>query len=155
MVLFKKIQDKVLSLLGQPEQESKPQHCGNLIALGVLLWAVAEADEKFFPTEKEKIEEILSKYCHVRPEDMSIVMRAVEEASFERIDIFQFAKDAGAGLSHEERLELLQHLFGVAYLDNVLSPDEEAMIRQISGHLGLEHQEFIDVKLMVKEKMNI
>jgi uncharacterized tellurite resistance protein B-like protein len=36
------------------------------IALGVLLWVVAEADDKFLPKEDEKIKEVLISYRIVK-----------------------------------------------------------------------------------------
>ena len=48
------------------------------IALGVLLWVVAEADEKFLPEEEEKIKEVLRLYSGISSEDMPIVLASTQ-----------------------------------------------------------------------------
>ena len=87
---FNNFRQKVVSAASPPDQEnseslSKPKKSvDNLISLGVLLWVVAQADEKFLPEEKTKIGEVLNTYGHVSEDDLPIVLRAIEEANSAR-----------------------------------------------------------------------
>jgi len=60
------------------------------IALGALLWVVAEADEKFLAKEDEKIKEILTLYSKIPEDEMITVMASIKEAAIERIDPASF-----------------------------------------------------------------
>ncbi|MDP6433743.1 MAG: hypothetical protein QGI15_05465, partial [Candidatus Scalindua sp.] len=54
------------------------------IALGVLLWVVAEADDKFLAKEDEKIREVLTtSHSQVSEEDIETVLASIKEAARE------------------------------------------------------------------------
>jgi len=159
--LFESFRQKVVSAVGPgeaegPEQASRPKDIiDNLIALGVLLWVVAEADAKFLPEEQSKVEEILSTYGKVSEEDMPIVLRAIKEASIERIDLYAFTSEVGGGLSFKTRTGILENLFRVACVDRDLDHEEHEMIRKISGLLRLDHKDFIDTKIRIKKEFGL
>ena len=104
----------------------------NLIALGVLLWEVAQADEKFLPEEKTKIEEVLNTYGKISKADMPIVLRAIEEASIDRIDLYAFTSEVGHNLSFQTKVGILENLFRIACADQDLDHEEHEMIRKRS-----------------------
>ncbi len=54
-----KFRKNVISSVRKDEEGPKAKDIDDKIALGVLLWVVAEADEKFLAHEDEKIKEIL------------------------------------------------------------------------------------------------
>ncbi len=63
------------------------------IALGALLWVVAEADDKFLAKEDEKIKEILTLHSRIPEEEMVTVMASIKEAARERIDLYRFTRE--------------------------------------------------------------
>ncbi|HBG62344.1 MAG: hypothetical protein A2Y03_02670 [Omnitrophica WOR_2 bacterium GWF2_38_59] len=127
----------------------------NLIALGVLLWAVAEADEKFLPEEKGKIVEVIKACENISDEDMPIVLRAIEEASINKIDYYEFTSEVKKGINKESRIAIIENLFRVGCIDGELDNDEIEIIRKISGLFMLEHQEFVDAKIKVKKEFGM
>ena len=127
----------------------------NLIALGVLLWVVAQADEKFLPEEKAKIGDVLSSYGEISEEDMPIVLRAVEEASINRIDLHAFTGEVGKNLSFKAKIGIIENLFRVACIDQDLDHEEQEAIRKISGLLHVDHKDFIDAKIRVKKEFGL
>jgi len=156
--LFNAFKEKVLSAV-YPESGDKPvQPSGevdNLISLGVLLWEVAQADDHFLPEEESRMKQILSVYGKISDDDMPIVLRAVKEASIERIDLYSFTKEVSLGLDFKAKIEILKELFRVACSDNDLDETEHEMIRKISGLLQIEHQYFIDSKIAVKKEFGM
>jgi len=134
---FNNFRQKVISAVSPKEQEnreslSKPKKTvDNLISLGVLLWVVAQADEKFLPEEEAKIGEVLRTYGHVTEEDMPIVLRAIEEASINRIDLHTFTKEVGQDLAFDVKVGILENLFRIACIDHDLDNEEHEMIRKI------------------------
>ena len=127
----------------------------NLIALGVLLWVVAQADEKFLPEEKAKIGDVLSSYGGISEEDMPVVLRAVEEASVNRIDLHAFTSEVGKDLSFKAKIGIIENLFRVACIDQDLDHEEQEAIRKISGLLRVDHKDFIDAKIRVKKEFGL
>jgi len=127
----------------------------NLIALGVLLWVVAQADEKFLPEEKAKVEDVLNSYGEISEEDMPIVLRAVEEASINRIDLYAFTSEIGKNLSFKAKIGIIENLFRVACIDQDLDHEEQEAIRKISGLLHIDHKDFINTKIRVKKEFGL
>ena len=112
---FDDFRQKVVSAVFPSEQENSKDvlqstdTIDNLIALGVLLWEVAQADEKFLPEEKTKVEEVLNVYGKITEKDMPIVLRAIKEASIDRIDLHAFTREVGQNLSFEARIGILEN----------------------------------------------
>jgi uncharacterized tellurite resistance protein B-like protein len=123
------------------------------VALGVLLQAVAEADDRFMPAERNAMLNVLSGPGGVAELEIGPVVGAIQVAAAERIDLHSFASDVAEGLSYAQKVNVIEHLFRVAFADKDLDPDEEAMIRTIAGLLRVEHAEFIEAKLKVKNKL--
>jgi len=125
------------------------------IALGVLLWVVAEADEKFLPEEEEKIKETILSYCKIPQEDLPYIMSSIREAARQRIDLYRFTDEIGEDLSYEVKISILESLFRVACSDKDLDNNELEVIRKISGLLQLTHSDFINAKIKVKKEFGL
>lgn len=134
---------------------SNSRETDNLISLGVLLWAVSEADEKFLPEELNMIRETLQKYSQISSEELPVVLRSVEIAAQERIDLYSFVSQVGDGISRDKKIEIIEHLFRIACVDGDLDKREHETIRQIYQLFGLDHHEFIDAKIKVKKEFGM
>lgn len=137
------------------EESAEKNGVDSLIALGVLLWSVAEADNKFLPQELKEIETVLSSISPINQEDMPIVLRAIEEASLNRIDLFSFTKEVSGSLNRPEKIAILENLFRVACVDKNLGEEEHEVLRTISNLFRLEHDDFIDVKIRIKKEFGM
>jgi len=125
------------------------------IALGVLLWAVAEADNTFLPQEHEQIKGILKTKSKISDEDVAVVLEAVKEAARERIDLYQFTREVSADLTYDVKVSIIEDLFRVACSDRELDDAEVEIIRKISGLFRIYHKDFINAKLRVKKEFGI
>jgi len=153
-------QKVILAVSPQEQEESDPKSqtkdtVDNLISLGVLLWEVAQADDKFLPEEEKKIGEILNAYGHVTKEDLPIVLRAIKEASIARIDLHTFTKEVGQNLAFDVKIGIIENLFRIACIDQDLDNEEHEMIRKISGLLRVDHKDFIDIKIRIKKEFGL
>ncbi|UCG34690.1 MAG: TerB family tellurite resistance protein [Candidatus Omnitrophota bacterium] len=125
------------------------------IALGVLLWVVAEADEKFLPQEEEKIKEVLLSYAKISAEDLSLILASIKAAADESIDLHQFTSEVSHDLVYAQRVTIVEHLFRIACVDKELDDKELDLIRQISGLFHLSHRDFIDAKIKAKKEFGL
>lgn len=125
------------------------------IALGVLLWIVAEADGRFLAEEKALIEQVLTAHAGVSATDLAVVMASVEEAAANRIDLYSFTREVAGDLTPAARVEIIRHLYRVAGADGAMDHDEVEVIRQIAGLLRVPHRDMIDVKLAVKTEFDL
>ncbi|HDZ77217.1 MAG TPA: TerB family tellurite resistance protein [Candidatus Omnitrophica bacterium] len=145
----------ILNVWKDKPDESKVKEIDDKIALGVLLWVVAETDEKFLPQEEEKIKEILISHSKISDSDIPTVLASIKAASDERIDLYPFTRQISQNLPHEIKLSIIENLFRVACVDKDLDAKEMGMIRKISGLFRIEHSDFIDAKIKIKKEFGL
>lgn len=137
------------------KEEVEPKEIDDKIALGVLLWVVAEADEKFLPEEEKKMEEILTSYAKISEEDMAYVMGSIKEAARERIDLYRFTNEVSKDLDYQMKISILENLFRVACADRELDDKELETIRKIAHLFRLSHRDFINAKIKIKKEFGL
>ena len=147
--------DIAASVWKDPQDAPKAKDINDKIALGVLLWAVAEADNKFLPQEEEEIKEVLKRYSGINGEDLEIVLRSVKAAAKQRIDLYRFTSEVSEGLPYAVKTNIVEQLFRVACSDKELDDREVETIRKISGLFGIGHKDFIDTKIKVKKEFGL
>ncbi|MFH1063267.1 MAG: TerB family tellurite resistance protein [Candidatus Omnitrophota bacterium] len=133
----------------------KQKEIDDKIALGVLLWIVAAADEKFLPLEKEKIKEILISYAKIPVKDIPCILQAIDEAQTQRIDMRSFTSLISKDLSYQSKINIIAILFSVACVDKELDIKEVETIRKAANLFNISHKDFIDVKIRVKQEFNL
>jgi uncharacterized tellurite resistance protein B-like protein len=153
--LLDAIKERVLgSFRAEKNEHSCPKKIDDyLLALGVLLWVVADADSNFQPEEAKEIERVLKSTGNISEQDMPVVMMAVKQAAIMRVDLYQFTKDVKAALDRPCRIGVIENLFRMAYIDKNLDEREVSRIRNISGLIGIDHDEFILAKEKIRKEM--
>ncbi len=139
------------------EEKDKPRviDIDDKIALGVLLWIVAEADDKFLAKEDEKIKEILISYSNISQEEIVTVLASIKEAARERVDLYRFTHEVSANLPYDVKRSIVETLFRVACCDRELDHEEIEIIRKISGLFQISHRDFITAKISVMKEFGL
>ncbi len=125
------------------------------IALGVLLWVVAEADEKFLAKEDENIKETLILHSKIPEEEISTVLASIKEAARVRVDLYRFTREVNTNLPYNSRISIIETLFRVACCDKELDHKEIEVIRKISGLFRVTHKDFINAKITIKKEFGL
>jgi uncharacterized tellurite resistance protein B-like protein len=111
------------------------------VAACALLLEIAHADSDFTTEERDRIARHAREDLDVPPDDVREVLRLAEEARRESVDLYQFTKLITEGFSREQRLRLIEAIWGVVYSDGVLSAVEGQLARRIAELLGFQHPE--------------
>lgn len=152
---LEKLRGLVVPVTGPARKAPARAATDEKIALGVLLWSVAEADGHLLDAEKALIGQVLAGHGGVAPDDVALVLAAVEQASRERIDLYSFAHEVAEGLDAARRAAIVQQLYRVACADGDLDHAEVETIRLIAGLLQVPHKTFIDAKIAAKAEFEI
>src|SRR5262250_3055623 len=128
-----------LSKLSSPEAPHRPDSVA--IAACALLLEIAHADDVFAPEERERILRAVREDLGVPPEDVDEVVRLAEEERRESVDLYQFTKLVGEKFTRDQRLRLVEVIWGVVYADGELSAVENQLARRIAELLGFQHPE--------------
>ena len=145
----------ITSVWKDKRDEPKVKDIDDKIALGVLLWIVAEADDKFLAKEDGKIRDILTTYSKISEEEIETVLASIKEAARERVDLHRFTREVGKDLPYEVRKSIIETLFRVACCDEELDHKEMETIRKISGLFHIAHKDFINAKITIKKEFGL
>ena len=149
-----KFRNKVKSNVWK-EASKQERYIDDKIALGVLLWVIAKADEKFLPQEENQIKEIITNYCNIDKKDLPLVLNSIKEAERQAIDLYSFTSKISGDLNYQMKISILENLFRVACIDKDLDNQELEIIRKISNLFGLEHSDFISAKIKIKKEFGL
>jgi len=122
------------------------------VAACALLLEIAHADSFFGAEELERIVKHAREDLKVPEADLSEVMRLAEEERRESVDLYQFTRLVAESFSREERLRLIETIWGVVYSDGLLSAVESQLARRIAELLGFQHPEVQAVKEKVAQR---
>jgi len=147
--------NKVIASVWKGTAPVQEQKIDDKIALGVLLWIVAIADDQFLILEKDKITEILTNYAKVSEGDIPCILQVIDEAQKQRIDMHSFTSLVSKDLSYEAKINIIEVLFSVACVDKDLDIKEMETIRKIANLFNISHKDFIDTKIKVKKEFNL
>ena len=121
-----------------------------LSLLGGLMGIVAQADGEIDQRESEEIRRQLQFRGKFEPEALDILMAIIEEESVRSLDRARLISEYTANANFDQRVELLDLLFGVAAADGSLTYAELEELRSISAAMSLSHRQYIDAKLRAK-----
>ena len=139
-----------LSKLSSPEEAARPDAVA--VAACALLLEIANADASFGEPERERILRAVREDFGVPPGDVAEILRLAEEERRESVDLYQFTKLVSENFSREERLRLVEVIWGVVYSDGSLTAAENQLARRIAELLGFQHPEVQAVRERVKSE---
>ena len=145
----------ITSVWRDPRETPKPEEVDDKIALGVLLWVVAEADDRFLPQEQAAIEDVLTRYSKLKGEALRVVMASIKQAAEQRIDLYLFTSEIVKDMPYKAKIGIVEELFRVAVSDKDLADSELETIRKVSGLFGIGHKDFIEAKIKVKKEFGL
>lgn len=123
----------------QPDEPKRPDPV--TIAACALLLEIAHADDVFRPEERDRIARHIRDEMHVSEDQLQDVFRLAEEQRRESVDLFQFTQLLRENLSRDQRLRLVEAIWGVVYSDGSLAEVEGHLARRIAELLGFQHPE--------------
>lgn len=107
------------------------------LAIASVLVMAARADGKYDDDEAAVIDRVLAKRFGLTAELARGLRERGEEAEAESIDIYQFTKAIRTAIPIEDRIAIIEELWGVVLSDGVRDPHEDTLMRQIVDRLGL------------------
>jgi uncharacterized tellurite resistance protein B-like protein len=106
-----------------------------MLAAAVLMLEAAAMDAHIGDDEKAKIAELLTRRFQLSPGDVEALMNEAEDRVRSSVDIYGFTRDLKNRFSVDERVELMEMLWEIAYVDGVLHDLEATLMRRLAGLL--------------------
>ena len=133
------IRQYFVSKLSSSEESRRPDAVA--IAACALLLEIAHADAVFSEPERERILRAVREDLGVPEEEVAQIVRLAEAERRESVDLYQFTRLIAERFSREERLRLVEVIWGVVYSDGALTSAENQLARRIAELLGFQHPE--------------
>jgi len=129
------------------EQPTQMQEHDLKTAVAALLIEVMRADTQQQDDELKALTFTLKKYFQLTDEEVDELMQSAGKSLDEAIDYFQFSKQINNQCSAQQRIDIVELLWRLAYADGELDPQEEYVIRRVANLLYVTHEDFIAAKL--------
>jgi uncharacterized tellurite resistance protein B-like protein len=108
------------------------------LCAGAILCEVAMADGKFSAGEQERIRDLLLIRFGLDNAEADALFKIGQQATADSSRLPRMTASVRDHFNHEERIELVEMLFDVAYADGELSVREIAIAEQAAAAIGLD-----------------
>ena len=136
------------------ESEQEIEHRIQL-ASAVLLLDVAQTDQEYSDSERQKIRQAIESKFSLSSEDIEELMSTADLKSKEAIDYHQFTSLLNKEFTLHQKIKLIEFMWQVAFSDGQLDPHEDHFIRKISDLLYLRHTELLSARERVKASQGL
>jgi uncharacterized tellurite resistance protein B-like protein len=120
------------------------------VATCALLVEIARIDGTFTQEEMETVISILREKYGLSRENADALIAEAEKQLEESVDLWQFAKLINENYSNEEKMEIIETLWQVVYVDGKMDQYEHYLMNKLKNLLRVSHNQLIDAKLKVK-----
>jgi uncharacterized tellurite resistance protein B-like protein len=114
---------------------------GLQLALAALLVEAGYSDDRFGESERTIIAGLLERRFHLPAAAARALLAAGEREAERSADLFHLTRIINERLSHQQRIELVEMLWEVAYADGVLDQYEDSLLRRIGGLVYVSDRE--------------
>ena len=130
------------------EEESKDSSIQKSICS--LMIEVAYSDNQLDESELKAMANSLSK-LDIEEEEIQEIVDATLAKSKESISFYEHTRILNDKLDYDQKKEVLNSVWAIAFADGQMNKHEEHLIRRIADLLYLNHKDFINAKLNQKE----
>lgn len=120
------------------------------LAAASLLFEMMRMDDQIQTAEREAVADAVRQTFDLPEDEVKTLLQLAEQEARQATDYFQFTSLINAHYDAEQKVQLIEQLWRVAFADQHLDLHEEHMVRKISELLYVPHKDFIAAKLRVQ-----
>jgi uncharacterized tellurite resistance protein B-like protein len=119
------------------------------VATCALFVELARIDDSFTEEEMETVLSILKEKYGLSAHHADALIAEAEKELKESVDLWQFARLINENYSNEEKLDIIETLWRIVYVDGKMDPNEHYLMNKLTSLLRLTHPQLIEAKLKV------
>ena len=139
-------------LLGLDGADRAGERNNPALALAVLLIEMARSDDKIEVREQSLIERALARRFGLQRAEVTRLITAAEGGAIRATDLFHFTQIVVENFTEQERIGVIEMLWEVAYSDDLLTGDEDALIRRVAGLIYVSDHDRAEARRRVMER---
>ena len=139
---------RLLDLFTQPEsprEALKPE-----LAAAALLVEVMAADDRWLAEEEQSIRLALLNSLNLSDAECDDLISSARNQQQDAHDYYALTRQINDHFTPEQKYELIQNMWKVAWADGELDRYEDSTIRKVAELLYVPHEQFIKAKLETK-----
>ena len=125
------------------------------LSVAVLLVEAARQDDQFEPEERSVIATMLTQKFDMTAEECAALLTAAVARSEQMVQIQGHTSELLDVMTEQERIGVIEMLWEVAYADGVLDPEEDLLIRKVSGLIAVTDRERVLARNRVMARLGI
>jgi uncharacterized tellurite resistance protein B-like protein len=104
------------------------------------------ADFEVTPEERHQLEALVSETLELGDDATRELLAAAEREVESSVELFQFTRLIDEAFSPEQKAQVVERLWRIAYADEHVDRLEEHMVRKIANLLHVSHRDYIEAK---------
>ncbi len=142
-------------LTGEPAANGDAPQDDLKVALAALLVEAAHSHDHFDERERAVVARLLQRRFSLSPADALRLLAAGEREADRSAELFHFTRIINQRLSPEQRVELIEMLWEVAYADGELDEYEDSLLRRVGGLIYVPDHERGAARQRVLKRLGI
>jgi uncharacterized tellurite resistance protein B-like protein len=135
-----------------PDGATAAQAGGNpQLATAVLLFDVMRSDDTLSGAERAQALSALRKRFALSDDALAQLMVQAEQTAKGANDYFSFTSLMNDSFTQEQKIQVVEFMWHVAYADGLIDENENHLISKIAGLLHVTHGDYIAAKMRAKE----
>jgi len=153
VITVKKFLEKYINPL--PEGSGGISDRSLKIATAALLLEMMRADARVTEDERSAVMKTVMSRFNLTREESDDLLQFAEQEIRKATGYYEFTSLINKGLAYGQKVKVIESLWEIAFADTCLDKYEEHMVRKIADLIYVEHKDFIEAKLRVKERLSL
>ncbi len=124
------------------------------LAYASLLIEVIKSDDHFDQRENDELLDILRTKLSIERKALDELSELAQKKSDESTSLYEFTREINDKYQYEEKVNLIEDLWRIAYSDERIDKYEDYVIRKVADLIYVTHSDFIKSKLKVKNSIS-
>ena len=116
------------------------------LACAALMVEMVHVDDQFTDDEKTQLTALLDNRFDLSAEELTSLIDLAHDKRHEATDYHEFTSLINKHYSQQQKINLIEDLWQLAYADQQLDKFEEHLLRRLADLLHVPHQDFIKTK---------
>ncbi|HHJ34644.1 MAG TPA: TerB family tellurite resistance protein [Gammaproteobacteria bacterium] len=146
MPMFTKLQKFFNQYLNEKAEHTIPLERRLHMATAALMVEMLHADEQVTEQEELRLNQLLKQRFKLSEAEIASLIDLANNEKHEATDYYQFTSLLNEHYSQQQKVELVEDLWKLAYADHELDKYEEHLLRRLAELLHVPHRDFIRTK---------
>jgi uncharacterized tellurite resistance protein B-like protein len=142
-------EERISPLLGGERAEAEVEQRLRL-ATAALFIEMMRADFEVTEDERHQLETLVGETLELDPDQTRELLAAAEREVDSSVELFQFTRLIDEAFTPEQKTQVVERLWRIAWADEHVDRLEEHLVRKIANLLHVSHRDYIAAKLAAR-----